>query len=208
MFVAIIHRTLTWTTGSLSCAQMLMHAIVRRGVRTPKESLHWKLILGRKSFAAPGNRTCVSGVTVRCSNHASYIPSPATSHPTSLSTGNMWTRTSFVISPLAGAAVILIILQLSCVICVFPCYQPLALLFPKGGCRICNMRNNVLHTVHPKVRQASRSVLNVDSEELKHSPPPCHIQGLNPRKLFSLDHQRSALNHWAMAAVLLGSSRF
>ena len=25
--VAIIHRTLTWTTGSLTCAQMLMHAI-------------------------------------------------------------------------------------------------------------------------------------------------------------------------------------
>ena len=38
--VAIIHRTLTWTTGSLSCAQMLMHAIVHGGVRTPKESLH------------------------------------------------------------------------------------------------------------------------------------------------------------------------
>ena len=37
--VAIIHRTLTWTTGSLSCAQMLMHAITHRGVGTPKESL-------------------------------------------------------------------------------------------------------------------------------------------------------------------------
>ena len=25
--VSIVHRTLTWTTGSLTCAQMLMHAI-------------------------------------------------------------------------------------------------------------------------------------------------------------------------------------
>ena len=38
--VAITHRTLKWTTGSLSCAQMLMHAVAHGGVRTPKESLH------------------------------------------------------------------------------------------------------------------------------------------------------------------------
>ena len=73
---SIIHRTLTRTTGSLSCAQMLMPTIAQGGVRTPKESLHWKLTLGRTSFAAPGNRTCVSGVTVRCFNQLSYIPSP------------------------------------------------------------------------------------------------------------------------------------
>ena len=35
-----IHRTLTWTSGSLTCAQMLMHAIAHGGVRTPEESLH------------------------------------------------------------------------------------------------------------------------------------------------------------------------
>ena len=58
--VAIIHRTLIWTTGPLTCAQMLMHAIAHGVVRTPKESLHWKLTLGRRSLAAPGNRTCVS----------------------------------------------------------------------------------------------------------------------------------------------------
>ena len=68
--VGIIHRTLTWTTGSLSFAQMLMREIVHRAVRTPKESLHWKLTLGRKCLAAPGNRTCVSQL--------SYIPSPTT----------------------------------------------------------------------------------------------------------------------------------
>ena len=68
--VAIIDRTLIWTTGSLSFAQMLIHAIAHGGVRTPKE-----LTVGRKSHEAPGNRTCVSGVTVRCSNQLSYIPS-------------------------------------------------------------------------------------------------------------------------------------
>ena len=46
------------------------------GVRTPKESLHWKLTLGRKSLVAPGNRTFVSGLTGRYSNQLSYIPSP------------------------------------------------------------------------------------------------------------------------------------
>ena len=69
----IIHRTLTWTTGSLSGAQMLMQAIAHGGVRTPKESLRWKLTLEEKFLAAPGNRTCVSGMTVRCSNQLSYI---------------------------------------------------------------------------------------------------------------------------------------
>ena len=29
--VSIIHQTLTWTTGSLTCAQMLMHAIAHGG---------------------------------------------------------------------------------------------------------------------------------------------------------------------------------
>ena len=33
--VSIIHRTLTWLKGSLTCAQMLMHAIAHGGVRTP-----------------------------------------------------------------------------------------------------------------------------------------------------------------------------
>ena len=37
--VVIIHRTLTWTTGSLTCAQMSMHAIAHGGVRAPKKSV-------------------------------------------------------------------------------------------------------------------------------------------------------------------------
>ena len=38
--VSIIHQTLTWTTGSLMCAPMLMHAIAHGAVRTPSESLN------------------------------------------------------------------------------------------------------------------------------------------------------------------------
>ena len=52
-----------------------MRAIAHGGVRTPKEILHRKLTLGEKSLAVPGNRTCVSGVTIRCSNQLTYIPS-------------------------------------------------------------------------------------------------------------------------------------
>ena len=52
-----------------------MRATVQWGVRTLKQSLHWQLTPGRTPLAAPGNRTCVSGVTVRSSNQLSYIPS-------------------------------------------------------------------------------------------------------------------------------------
>ena len=38
--VSLIHRILTWTTGSLTCAQMLMHVTAHRGVWTPQASLH------------------------------------------------------------------------------------------------------------------------------------------------------------------------
>ena len=37
--VAKIHQILTWTTGSLTCVQMLMHAIAQGGVGTLKVSL-------------------------------------------------------------------------------------------------------------------------------------------------------------------------
>ena len=46
--VSKIHRTLTWATGSLTCAQMEMFATAHGGVRTPWESLYWKLTLGEK----------------------------------------------------------------------------------------------------------------------------------------------------------------
>ena len=46
--VSIIHRTPTWTTGSLTCAQMLMHAIAHGGVRTHVRESALKLDSGRK----------------------------------------------------------------------------------------------------------------------------------------------------------------
>ena len=46
--VSIIHRTLTWTTGSLTCAQMLMHAIAHGDVRTHVRESALKVDSGRK----------------------------------------------------------------------------------------------------------------------------------------------------------------
>ena len=46
-----------------------------RGCTDVVKSLHWKSALGEKSLAAPGNRTCVSGVPVgRSSNWATSPP--------------------------------------------------------------------------------------------------------------------------------------
>ena len=38
--ISIIHQTFTCSTGSLTCAQKLVHAIADGGVRAPEESLH------------------------------------------------------------------------------------------------------------------------------------------------------------------------
>ena len=46
--VSIIHRTLTWTTGSLTCSQMLVHAIAHESVRTPVRESSLKVDSGRK----------------------------------------------------------------------------------------------------------------------------------------------------------------
>ena len=72
--VSLIHRTLTWTTGSLTCTQMSMHMIAHRGVWTPEESQCWKLTLGEKLFAAPGNQTCISGMMVQCGTNWAMSP--------------------------------------------------------------------------------------------------------------------------------------
>ena len=56
------------------CTQMLMHAVVHRGVWTLWESLHWKLILGEKSCVAPGNQICFSGLPVWCSTNWATPP--------------------------------------------------------------------------------------------------------------------------------------
>ena len=46
--VSIIHRTLTWTRRSLTCAQTLMHAIAHWGVRTHVRESALKVDSGRK----------------------------------------------------------------------------------------------------------------------------------------------------------------
>ena len=38
--VSIIHQTLTWTTRSLICTQILIHVIAHWGAQTTSESLH------------------------------------------------------------------------------------------------------------------------------------------------------------------------
>ena len=46
--VSLIHRSLTWTTGSLTCAQILMHAIAHGVVRTHVRESALKVNSGRK----------------------------------------------------------------------------------------------------------------------------------------------------------------
>ena len=73
--VSIIHRTLTWTTGSLTCAQMLMHAIAHKGVYgLRKRESALKVDSGRKLPAAPGNRTCRQRRAGPTLHQLSYIP--------------------------------------------------------------------------------------------------------------------------------------
>ena len=74
--VSIIQRTLTWTTGSLTCAQILMHAIAHGGVRTHVRQSALKADSGRKI-------PCHTGESNLRQQHAgpmlyqlSYIPTP------------------------------------------------------------------------------------------------------------------------------------
>ena len=66
--VSIIHRTLTWTTGSLTCAQMLVHAIAHGGVRTHVRESAQKVEFGRKILC----RTGESNLRQRCAGPALY----------------------------------------------------------------------------------------------------------------------------------------
>ena len=73
--VSIIHRTLTHTTGSLTCVRMLTNTIVHAGCRdTVRKSALKVDPREEKSLPAPGNRTCVSGVPVRCSTNWTTFP--------------------------------------------------------------------------------------------------------------------------------------
>ena len=46
--VSMIYQTLTWTTGSLTCAQTLMHAIAHGGVQTHVRESALRVDCGRK----------------------------------------------------------------------------------------------------------------------------------------------------------------
>ena len=48
--VSIIHRTLAWTTGFLTCAQMLMHAIAHGGCTDTVKESALKVDSGRKNI--------------------------------------------------------------------------------------------------------------------------------------------------------------
>ena len=60
--------------GIFNVCTDLKHAIAHGDVGTMFENLHWKWTLGENSLAAPGNRTCVSGVPVRCSTNWTTSP--------------------------------------------------------------------------------------------------------------------------------------
>ena len=72
--ISVIIQTLTWTTGSVTSAQ-IMHVVAHGGCTDiVRESLHCKLTLGQKFLAKLGNRTCVSGMPVWCSTKWATFP--------------------------------------------------------------------------------------------------------------------------------------
>ena len=74
--VAIIHRTLTWTTRIFIVHTGVNACNCTQGYKDTVRESALKVDSGRKSLAALGNRICVSSVTVHCSNQLSYIQSP------------------------------------------------------------------------------------------------------------------------------------
>ena len=63
--VSTSHRPLTRTAGSLTCTQMQNACDCTRGCTEQNK----RSALGEKNLAAPGNRTCVGGVPVRCTTN-------------------------------------------------------------------------------------------------------------------------------------------
>ena len=73
--VSIIHRTLTWTTGSLTCKQMLMQAIAHEGCADIVTESALKVDSGRKIPC----RTGESNLRQRCAGptlHQLSFPTP------------------------------------------------------------------------------------------------------------------------------------
>ena len=74
--VSKIHRTLTWTTGSLMCAQILMHAIAHRSVRTHTIESALKVGSGRKISCRTGESSLPQRRAGPTLYQLSYIPAP------------------------------------------------------------------------------------------------------------------------------------
>ena len=74
--VSIIHRTLTRTTGSLTCAQMLMHAITHEGVRTHVRESAPKVDSRRKIPCRTGESNLRQQRDGPILYQLSYIPTP------------------------------------------------------------------------------------------------------------------------------------
>ena len=74
--VSIIHRTLTWTTGSLTCAQMLMHAIAHGGRMDTLRESALKGDSGRKIPCRTGKSNLFGRRTGPMLYQLSYIPTP------------------------------------------------------------------------------------------------------------------------------------
>ena len=72
--VSIIHRTLTWTTGSVTCAQMYMHAIAHGGVGTHVRESALKLDFGRKIPCRTGESNLRQQLAGPMLYQLSYIP--------------------------------------------------------------------------------------------------------------------------------------
>lgn len=71
----LVFHTLTRTSGSLMCAQMLMQATAHSGARSPGESLHRKSTLGQKI-------PCCTGKLNPCQWHAGLMIYQLSSIPT------------------------------------------------------------------------------------------------------------------------------
>ena len=72
--VSIIHQTLTWTKGSLTCAQMLMHAIAQGGVRTHVRECALRVDSGKKI-------PCRTGESNLRQRHDGLMLKPTELHP-------------------------------------------------------------------------------------------------------------------------------
>ena len=76
--VSIIHQPLTWTTGSLTCTRMLMHAIAHEGVRTHVRESALKVDSGRIILCRSGESNLRQSSAGPMLYHLSYIPTIST----------------------------------------------------------------------------------------------------------------------------------